>query len=166
MLFAFLLLLAASTRGEIADEVCRIPAGRWRYVPVELRQAPARISASYEVEDGSARVRLALMQSEDLERLRDELPHGHIAATPPGRRGLLADRFDRRGDYVVVVDNREGSREATVHLRVWVDFGAGRGPEVTGLSPGRQLTVVALSLAVFAGIVTYSSRRLWRAVKR
>ncbi|MGA2195610.1 MAG: hypothetical protein ABSH40_10095, partial [Bryobacteraceae bacterium] len=54
---------------------------------------------------------------------------------------------------------------ATVHLRVWLDFGGRRVPEVTELAPGRQLVVVAVSLAVFFGIVAYSGRRLWRAVK-
>ena len=53
-----------------------------------------------------------------------------------------------------------------MHLRVWLDFGGRRGPEVTELAPERQFVVVAVSLAVFFGIVTYSSRRLWRAVKR
>jgi len=169
MLLAWILLLApfsASTRVELSDEICQIPAGEWRYREVELHQDPARISASYEVQSGPGRIRLALMAREDLDRMRDDLPYGLVAATPLGYRGELVDRFHRRGDYVVVVDNRDGHREATVHLRVWLDFGVGRFPEVTGLSPTRQLIVVALSLAVFLGVVTYSGRRLWRAVKR
>ncbi len=165
MLFAWMLMLAASTRGELADEDCQIPPGEWRYVEVQLHQEPASVSASYEVRSGPGRVRLALMGREDLERMRDDLPHGHLAETPLGRSGQLTDVFGRRGDYAVVLDNRDGTRAATVHLRVWLDFGARRVPEVTELAPGRQFMVVAISLAVFFGIVTYSGRRLWRAVK-
>ena len=89
-----------------------------------------------------------------------------MAETPLGKSGQLTDAFRRRGDYAVVLDNRDGTRAATVHLRVWLDFGGRRAPEATELAPGRQFVVVAISLAVFFGIVTYSSRRLWRAVKR
>jgi hypothetical protein len=164
-LFAWMLLLAASTRGELADEDCLIPAGEWRYVEVQLHQEPASVSASYEVRSGAGRVRLALMRREDLERMRDDLPHGHLAETPLGKSGQLNDAFRRRGDYAVVLDNRDGTQAVTAHLRVWLDFGGRRVPEVTELAPGRQLVVVAVSLAVFFGIVTYSGRRLWRAVK-
>lgn len=166
MVFAWILLLAASTGSELADEVCQIPAGDYRYVEVELHRNPARVSASYEVQAGAGRVRLALMRREDLERFRDELPHGLIAVTDLGRAGQLTDPYHRRGDYVVVVDNREGSGPATVHLRVWLDFGAGRGPGVTLLSSQRRLAVVAISFGVFFAMVTYSGGRLWRAVQR
>jgi hypothetical protein len=164
-LFAWMLLLTASTRGELADEDCQIPAGEWRYVEVQLHQEPASVSASYEVRSGAGRVRLALMRREDLERMRDDLPHGHLAETPLGKSGQLTDAFRRRGDYAVVLDNRGGTLPVTVHLRVWLDFGGRAGPEVTELAPERQFVVVAASLAVFLGIVAYSSRRLWRAVK-
>jgi hypothetical protein len=166
MIFAWMLLLAASKHAELADEDCRIPAGEWRYVEVQLHQEPGTVSASYEVRSGPGRVRLALMRRADLERMRDDLPHGHLAETPLGQAGQLTDAFRRRGDYAVVLDNRDGTRDATVHLRVWLDFGGRREPEVSEITPERQFVVVAVSLAVFFGIVTYSGRRLWRAVKR
>lgn len=166
MWFAWMLLLAGVTTAEVADEDCQIPAGEWRYVEVELHQEPARIFASYALRNGPGKVRLALMRREDLDRLRDDEPHGHIAATPTGRSGVIADRYHRRGNFAVVLDNRDGSGMALVHLRVWLEFGTGRGPEITEVPPERQLAVVAISLAVFFGIVTYSGRRLWRAVKR
>lgn len=165
-LLALAVLLAASQHAELADEDCQIPAGGWRYVEVQLHQQPAGISASYEVRSATGKVRLALMRREDLDRLRDDLPYGHLSETALGRSGQLVDGFHRRGDFAVVLDNRSGSAPATVHLRVWVDFdGNLHGPEVTELAPQRQLAVVAISLAVFFGIVAYSGRRLWRAVK-
>lgn len=165
MVFAWILLLAAVTHGDLADEICQIPAGDYRYVEVELHENPARISASYQIQSSGGEVRLALMRREDLERMRDDLPHGLLAVTSLGRAGQLTDRFHRRGDYVVVVDNRDGSREAKVRLRVWLDFGSGRGPGVMLLSQQRQLAVVAISFGVFFAMLTYSGGRLWRAVK-
>ncbi len=166
MLFACLLLLAATTHTELADEISRIPPGEWRYVPVELHQEPARISADFVVQSSSGSVRLLLMHQDDLERMRDDLPHGHLMATPIRRAGRITDKYHRQGDLVVVADNREGSETATVHLRVWVDFEGGKGPEITRLSRSRQVMVISISLAVFFGIVTYSGRRLLRAVNR
>jgi len=164
MAFAWMLLLAAPAASPLLDEVHELPAGDWKYREIHLSQEPARISAAYDVIEGSPNVRLALLLREDLERMREDLP-GSIAATAKGRSGYFADTIRRRGDYVVVLDNQDGKQAATVHLRVWLDFATGRGAEAKRLSPGRQLTVVAISLAVFFGIVTFSARRLWRAVK-
>jgi hypothetical protein len=161
--FAWMVLLAASGR-ELVDEVHQVPAGDWKFKEIHLRQEPARISASYDVLEGSTKVRLALMLHEDLERMNEELP-GSIAATGEGRSGHFADTMRRRGDYVVVLDNQDGKQASTVHLRVWLDFAPGHGTEARRLSPRRQLTVVSISSAVFFGIVTFSARRLWRAVK-
>lgn len=121
MAFACMLLLAASPRSEVVDEVHQIPAGDWKFKEIHLRQEPARISASYEVLEGSTKVRLALMPHEDLERMSEDLP-GSIAITGEGRSGSFVDRIRRRGDYVVVLDNEGGKQAATVHLRVWLDF--------------------------------------------
>jgi hypothetical protein len=54
-----------------------------------------------------------------------------------------------------------------VRLRVSLDFSPRRlGPEVTRLSPERQLAVIVISFAVFFGIVAYSGRKLLRAIRR
>ena len=46
------------------------------------------------------------MRRSELERLRDGLPQGVMAVTPPGRAGALHRQVAGAGDYVVVVDNR------------------------------------------------------------
>jgi hypothetical protein len=68
-------------------------------------------------------------------------------------------------DYDVVVDNREGRRDVKVRVRVALEFSSS-GPEITTASPARQLTVVALSFLFFFGVVTYSARRILRAIGR
>jgi hypothetical protein len=170
ILFSFI-LLAISTHVELVNEVVRIPAGDWRYVEVGLKQRPAFVSADYTVEPGSGEVRLALIDRDHLEQLQSKpaggtLPDGAFAITAPGRSGRLRYRAQVRGEYAVVIDNRLGARAAAAHLRVFLDFGGRPGPEVTRLSPLRQLTVVVITFAVFFAIVSYSARRLLQGIRR
>jgi hypothetical protein len=159
--------LAAATRVELVDEVYPIPADEWRYVELGLKQQPVMVEASYQVNGGSEQVRLALMRREDLEHLRQGLPHGVMAVTEPGRSGSLHCRARPPGDYVIVVDNEMGGGQpASVHLRIWLDFANDGAPEVTRLSPERQRGVVLISCAAFLGIVTWSARKLLRGVRR
>jgi hypothetical protein len=159
-----LLLLAASTCVDLVDEVYRIPRGEWKYVELDLHQQTASVSATYELQSGSGPVRLALMTREDLEHFRNDADHGILVVTPPGKSGAFNYRVRRPGEYVIVVDNRAGTAQpAAVHLKVNLDF-ARRGPDVTRLTPQRQLTVVVISFAVFFGIVTYSARRLLKLI--
>jgi hypothetical protein len=164
---ACFVLLAASTSVELVDEVYRIPPAEWKYIEVNLRQNPALVTAGFEVQSGSGKVRLALMTRAALENLRADLPHGLLAATPLARSGQLAFRVRDPGDYVLVVDNRASqSQPAAVHLRIALDFARPSGPEVTRLAPQRQFTVIVLAFAFFFGVVTYSARKLLRAAKR
>ncbi|MBZ5580346.1 MAG: hypothetical protein LAP40_27640 [Acidobacteriia bacterium] len=161
------LILLAATHVDLVDEVYRIPAGEWRYVELGLRQKPAFVSADFEVKSGSHEVRLALMRQDDLERLRDGKPSGALAMTESGGSAQLRYQVRVPGDYVVVIDNRaESDRPAEAHLHVALDFGARPGPDVTRLSTGRQIAVIAISFGLFFGIVSYSSRRLLRGIKR
>jgi hypothetical protein len=165
--FAVLVLLAASTSVELVDEVYQIPPAEWKYVEVNLRQQPALVSASFRVDSGAGKVRLALMTRADLERLRDDLPHGVLAVTEIGKSGALDLRVREPGDYVLVVDNRSSKAQpAAVHLRIALDFARSSGPAVTRLAPQRQLTVIVLAFAFFAGVVTFSARKLLRAARR
>jgi len=167
MIVLLWLLAFAATRVELVDEVYTIPADEWRYVELGLKQEAALVVANYEVNGGSDRVRVALMRREDLEHLRQGLPHGVMAVTDPGRFGTLRCQARPPGDYVVVVDNEMGGdKPALVHLRIWLDFGAHEMPEVTRLSPERRRTVILLSFAVFLGIVTWSARKLLRGMRR
>jgi hypothetical protein len=165
-LLACILLLAASTRVELVDEVYQIPPARWNYVPINLRQNPALVDAAFQVEAGTGQVRLALMTQADVERLREELPHGLLAVTEIGKSGAVSFRVRQPGDYALVVDNRDKAKPAAVHLRIALDFARPSGSLVTRLEPQRQLTVIVLSFAFFFGVVTYSARKLLRAAKK
>jgi hypothetical protein len=164
---ACLVLLAASTSVELVDEVYRIPPAEWKYVEVNLRQQPALVSASFRTESAAGKVRLALMTRADLERLREDIPHGVLAVTEIGKSGALDFRVRQPGDYVLIVDNRSSKTQlAAVHLHISLDFARPTVPLVTRLNPQRQLVVIILSFAFFSGVVTYSARKLLRAAKR
>jgi len=161
---AWILLFSAATKVELTDEVYRIPSNEWWWVEVNLRQKPAEVSATYEVQSGPRKVRVALMTRDDLERLNNDLPHGVLAVSEPAKSGSLAYRVRRRGDYVLLVDNRvDGNQPAAVHLRIALDFAEPQEPGEPQISSQRQLAVIAMSFAFFAGVVTYSAKRLWRA---
>jgi hypothetical protein len=166
-LLACIVLLAASTSVELVDEVYHIPPAEWKYVEVNLRQNPAMVVAGFDVQSGSGKVRLALMTRADLERLREDVPHGLLAVTEIGKSGAINFRVRQPGDYVLVVDNRSSKEQpAAVHLRIALDFARPSGPIVTSLGPRRQLTVIVLAFAFFFGVVTFSARKLLRAAKR
>jgi hypothetical protein len=158
------MLLLAASRVQLVDEVYQIPAKEWRYVELGLKQRPAVVLARYEVTEGPPELRLALLASENLEKLRAGAPHSVMAVTHEAASGSLNYQVREPGDYVLVIDN-QGSAPAGVRTRIWLDFGP-RGPAVTQLSPRWQLLVIAISFAVFFGIVTYSARRLLKVVRR
>lgn len=166
-LLACLVLLAASTGVELVDEVYQIPPAEWKYVEVNLRQHPALVIASYQVRSGSESVRLALMTRADLERLREDLPHGVLAVTALGKAGAFAFQVREPGDYVLIVDNRSSKlKPAAVYLHIALDFARTSGPDVIRLAPRRQLTVIVLAFAFFFAVVTYSARKLLRSAKK
>jgi hypothetical protein len=162
-----LILWAATTHVDLVDDVYRIPAGQWRYVELGLRQKPAFVAADFEVKSGPHEVRLALMRREDMERLREDRPSGVLATTDPAGSGRLRYQVQAAGEYILLIDNREGrDRPAEAHLRVALDFGAEPGPAVSRLSVPRQITVIAISFAVFFAIAGFSARRLLRGINR
>lgn len=162
-----LLLLAASTHVDLVDEDFHIPAGEWRYVELGLRQKAAMVAADVQVRTGSHQLRLALMRQEDLERLRQGRPNGVLASTEPGTAGHLRHSVRVPGDYVLLIDNRASpGQAANAHLRITLDFGVPAGSAVTQLPLRRQITVIAISFAVFFAIAGYSARRLLRGMER
>jgi hypothetical protein len=157
-------VLLAASRIELVDEIYQIPASEWRYVELGLKQRPAQVTARYEVTAGPPNIRVALLRREDLEKLRTGAPHSVMDVTAESAGGKLDYQIPEAGDYVIVIDN-QARAPASVHIQVWLDF-ARRGPLVTQLTPTRQFTVVAISFAVFFGIVTFSARRLLKIVRR
>jgi hypothetical protein len=167
MIFALLVLFTATTRLEvIPSQTSEVPAHDWRYFEIDLQQRPALVEAAFAVESGSQRIRMALLRRDELQRLREESPAGVLELTEPAHGGSLRHQVREPGEYVIVLDNRSESRPATVRFNVWLDFAGPAEPGVAQLSSGRRLVVVLLSCTLFFGVVTFSARRLRRAITR
>ena len=162
--FAILLFLASGQRLDLVDGTYQVRARYWGYAEqIGLHKETAELSASFQVESGSQQVRVALMTREDFDRLRNDAPQSVLAVTPFGAAGGLRFHVRQPGNYVIVLDNR-GEPEAAVHLRLTLDFSP-TGPDVTELSPRRQLAVVVISFVVFIGIVGWSARKLLKGAR-
>ena len=166
MLPVALLLLASTQRVEIVNGPFEIPPGKWYQVGLGLRQGrPVVVSADFELHKGP-HIRLEFLRREDLQQRLEGRPNSFLAMTALGRSGHLRYLVRERGYYVIFLDNRQGTQTVTGHLHVEEDFGPRRIPEVSQLSPQRQIAVIVISFAVFFAIVTYSARHLLRAIRR
>lgn len=160
-----LLLLAATPRVELVDEIFEIPPVEWRYVEVSLKQQPVAVGCEYEVESRGGDVRVALLTRADMLRMREGHAYGVLASTEFGSAGSMHLPVHLPGQYALVVDNRSPGPKATkVHLRVYLDFSRGR-PQIGTLPRRRQIVVILISFGVFLGIVVWSGRKLLRAIK-
>ena len=164
-LLVCMMLLASPASIELLDETPTIAAGKWNYYAVNLRQRTARITANFQVLSPAGEVRLALLTHGDADRLYHDAPHGVLASTGVSRQGTVSFPVPRPDDYDIVVDNREGRHDVSVRVRVSLDFGV-TGPAVVTAAPIRQLTVIGLSFLFFFAVVTYSARRILRAIGR
>ena len=158
-----LLFLLAAPRVQLVDDVFHVPADDWRYVDFSLKQRAALVTAECVSGSAATPVRIALLRRQDLDRLREGSPHGILDVTRPGARTRLHYLVGQPGDYALVIDN-EGRTTASVHLAIWLDFGA-HPPEVTQISPGRRASVILISFAVFLAITGFSARRLLAAFR-
>ena len=159
MTVALLLMLAAFGRVDLIDSTYDIPASDWRYVPRPVTQEPTWVDCIFDAGRPDARVRVVLLSHDDLNRWRLGSDHEELATTPVGPRGMLRMSVHDPDTYLAI-ENR-GSRAASVRLRVFLEQ-----PRARYLSTGRRVAVILISLGVFFGIVTFSARRLLRAIRR
>jgi len=159
MIAALLFLLAAFARVDLIDENFEIPASDWRYLPRPLTQEPAMLDCVFQSDRPDAQVRLVLLGYADLNAWRMGRDHQEIASTPVGPRGALRMPVHDADTYVAI-ENR-GAQPARVRLRVFLEQ-----PQVRYLSRGRQLAVIVISFGVFFAIVSFSARKLLKAIRR
>jgi hypothetical protein len=163
MSFTALLLLAAAGSQVLLDEVFQIPASDWRYVPVTLKQPPVTVECEFRVLSGNGEVRLALVNRDGLEQLRqgDREPLGSGAYQTQGTLSRMVRVPD---EYAVAVENSSRG-PVRVRIRVTLDFSERFRPQVGYLSPERRFAVIVVSLSVFLAIVIFSARKLREAMR-
>ena len=159
MIAALLFLLAAFARADLIDETFEIPASDWRYVPRPLTQQPAMLDCVFQSNRPDAQVRVVLLSHADLNAWRLGRDHEEIAATPAGPRGALRTSVHDVDTYVAI-ENR-APQPVQVRLRVSLEQ-----PRVRYLSRSRQLAVIVISFGVFFAIVSFSARKLLKAIRK
>jgi hypothetical protein len=158
-MIAALLLLAVFAQVDLIDETFEIPASDWRYVPRPLTQQPAMLDCVFQSNRPDAQVRVVLLSHADLNAWRLGRDHEEIAATPAGPRGALRTSVHDVDTYVAI-ENR-APQPVRVRLRVSLEQ-----PRVRYLSRSRQLAVIVISFGVFFAIVSFSARKLLKAIRK
>jgi hypothetical protein len=155
-----LFILASSV--VLRDDVNAVPPDRWRYERfVTKEQLPVGVDCVFKVVKGPP-VRVELMTADNLEALRRGEQHEFIAASESGD---LHQEIGVPGTFAIVVINSDKEHAADVSLRLSLDFSA-KSLKVTGeLSPQKKLVVALLSFTGFLAIVSFSARKLIRAMR-
>ena len=169
-----LVLVAASStasstsRVTIFDEDVRVGRLRSRAVPISLHQRPAMVECRFEITNGQKEgVRAVLMTMDDVDRFREDRSHRTLASSAYDTRGELRYRISRPGDYMLLVDNREGVRGAAmVRLKIDLTFDNEVSFAPKTLPPARRQQIVAVSLGLFALVAAWSGWRIWGALRR
>ncbi len=159
------LLLAASLNLPLVDDSITIGPADWRYVEVVLKQRTATLDCEFRLLSAGRGVRAILLERAELDRLRAGSAPRELAATPVETGGRLHFNLPTKGDYALVFENPARGKPIQVHVRVTLDFSGRAVPQVRVLPPGRRAAVVAVSFAVFFGIVTWSARRMMGALR-
>lgn len=163
LLAALLVTTAASAQD--AAQPFRLAPGDYRWVPFNIRQTPAEVDCGFQVVEGNATVHVELMPTSEFRLFERGRDHDAMTRTPEGRSGEFRQMIAEPGRYAVVVVNDRNASAATVALHVETNMNPAQSIART-LSPTRQLTVIAISMAVFLAIVAWSSRRLLLAMRR
>lgn len=162
LIFAF--SLAAALYAQDSGQAFVLEPGDYRWVPFTVRQTPAEVDCKFSVSAGDASVHLELMPISEFRLFERSRDHDATTRTPDSRGAEFRQVIMQPGRYAVVVMNRRNARAATVALHVETNMNPVDGIART-LSPTRRLMVILISFAVFVVSVTWSSRKLIRAMR-
>jgi hypothetical protein len=157
MIAAVVLWLAVAPPIELVNQVYEIPGRQWRYVELPANPPGAVLSCMFQA-SGSP-VRVVLIGHEELETWQAGRGHPGLAATKPGLAGNLRVPV-HEPDVNLAIDN-SGALPAKVHLVVFR-----QEPPVRYLPRERKLAVILISFGVFFAIVTFSARKLLKAIRK
>jgi hypothetical protein len=143
----------------------RLEPGDYRWQTIAIRQTPSQVDCHFEVLSGTPSVHLELLPKSEFRRFDRGEEHETLVVTPDGRSGAFRRIIDVSGEYDVVVVNGKHAPPATVSLEVRTSVNPNAGDTARTLSPQRRLTVILISFAFFFLTVTWSARKLLRAMR-
>jgi hypothetical protein len=141
------------------------PDGDYRWQKITIRQTPFQVDCRFEVLSGSPTVHLELLPMSEFRQFDRGLEHDTLVVTPDGRSGHFRRIIDVRGEYAAVVRNGKRAPAATVSFEVRTTVNPDARDTARTLSPQRRLTVILISFAFFFVSVTWSARKLLRAMR-
>jgi hypothetical protein len=143
----------------------RLEPGDWRWQKIVIRQTPSQVDCRFEVLSGNASVHLELLPMSEFRQFDRGQEHETLVVTPDGRNGDFRRIIDVSGQYAVVVENEKGAPPAIVSFEVRTTVNPNDRDTARTLSPERRLTVILLSFVFFFATVTWSARKLLRAMR-
>lgn len=165
LLLAILLatpLHADGSVAELVNEGFRIPPHEYRFIPLTIANWPATLVGSAAVSQGGP-VRVELLSQRELGNFVRGRSYDFILQVNPRLDMRFRQAVPDKGEYDLVLVN-DHEQASDVRLEASVEFA--REPDVARyLSPGRKLAVIATSLLIFLGIISWSGFRLMRAMQ-
>lgn len=167
-IFALLALASLPAQGAVPQEKgqpFRLQPRDFRWVPFTVRQTPAEVDCHFEVVNGDGSVHAELLPMSEFRLFDRGEYHATLASTPNERSGDFRRIIDTPGKYAVIVVNGDGASPVSVSLQVRTDVNPDSRDIARTLPPGRRLTVILISFAFFFATVTWSGRKLRRAMR-
>jgi hypothetical protein len=167
MKFALVTVLLFAARAQARDpgQPFRLGPGDFRRVPITVRHTPTEVECRFEVIEGNPTVHIELLPVSELRLFNRGEEHATMAFTPSARKGDFRRVIDTRGRYALVVVNAKNAPPATVTLDLRTNAAPGDADVARRLPPRRRGAVVLISFAFFVITVTWSSRKLIRAMR-
>lgn len=144
----------------------RLEPGDYRWQTIAIRQTPSQVDCHFEVLSGNPSVHVELLPLSEFRQFDRGEEHETLVVTPNGRNGDFRRIIDVSGQYAVVVVNEKRAPPATVSLEVRTSVNPGDHDTARTVSPQRRLTVIVISFVFFFATVTWSARKLLRAMRR
>jgi hypothetical protein len=166
LLIAIALLTSSLAAGaQEKGQPLRLGPGDWRWEPISIRQTPSQVDCHFEVLSGSASVHLELLSLSEFRQFDRGLEYETLVVTPDARNGDFRRILEMSGEYACVVMNGKRAPPATVSFEVRATVNPNGRDTARTLSPQRRLTVILISFAFFFVTVTWSARKLLRAMR-
>lgn len=143
----------------------RLEPGDYRWQTIAIRQTPSQVDCHFEVLSGGPSVHVELLPLSEFRQFDRGQDHETLVTTPDGRNGDFRRIIDVSGQYAVVVVNGKRAPPATVSLEVRTSVNPRARDTARTLPPRRRLTVILISFAFFFVTVTWSARKLLRAMR-
>jgi hypothetical protein len=165
LLIAIALLASGVAGAQEKAQPFRLEPGDYRWQKIAIRQTPVQVDCHFEVRSGGSSVHVELLPMSEFRQFDRGEKHDTLVATPDGRKGDFRRIVDVSGEYAVVVVNDKRAPPATVLLEVRTSVNPGTRDTAQTLPPQRRLTVILISFAFFFVTVTWSARKLLRAMR-